>query len=365
MPFPKRTLILPALPAETACALEAAAGAIGRLDARICASPAAPAWRLRAAWSGYAAALRGQRVEIDDIDVFCWGCGIDLPQRARRLSLVDDFASFEGWRAALEERQDRHWREALPFAPDFGDGFGAAPRIIRAVELTRQHALADPRIAAWLGLPRLLARLGAATTPLPCLVLADPALRRPIADPDALLRRSLKALAKQADAGLERCNAIEADRSRAAHALASSGRPGALLPLMALAMRLPVLSPKTVSQTLHLTLSGAGKLLARAAALGLVREVSDRRSWRVYLMPDLAVALGFMTPPRGRPPSPPPPPTPGTPLASLFAQLDQEIAAIDARWPGDVGPDLVDAAEIDSDEQPSMYDGPARLGAAR
>ncbi|MBN8846733.1 MAG: hypothetical protein J0I73_01355 [Sphingomonas sp.] len=66
-----------------AAALEQAALAIGRLNARISASPVRSAWQIRAAWSGYSKALQLQGVEIDEIDVFAWGCAIPLPGRAR------------------------------------------------------------------------------------------------------------------------------------------------------------------------------------------------------------------------------------------------------------------------------------------
>ena len=49
---------------------------IGRLDARISASSVAPAWMLRASWTGYATALRLQRHEIDEIDVISHFTGV-------------------------------------------------------------------------------------------------------------------------------------------------------------------------------------------------------------------------------------------------------------------------------------------------
>ncbi|MCZ4343956.1 hypothetical protein O4H52_20300, partial [Sphingomonadaceae bacterium G21617-S1] len=60
-----------------ASALESAAAAIARLDARVSASSVASAWSLRAAWSGYATALQLQGVEIDEAEVFAWGTGVN------------------------------------------------------------------------------------------------------------------------------------------------------------------------------------------------------------------------------------------------------------------------------------------------
>ena len=89
---------------ELATLLEMASLAIGRLDARVSASSVAPAWRLRAAWSGYARALQLQSVEIDEIDVCSWGCGLVLPRRAPRSSVGDAFAAFVPWLTALAAR---------------------------------------------------------------------------------------------------------------------------------------------------------------------------------------------------------------------------------------------------------------------
>lgn len=61
--------------------LERTALAIGRLDARISATPVRAAWEQRAAWSGFTAALRGQGAEIDEIDLFARACGVTVPNR--------------------------------------------------------------------------------------------------------------------------------------------------------------------------------------------------------------------------------------------------------------------------------------------
>lgn len=62
-------------------AIASCTGAISRLDARICVSSVAGAWNRRAAWSGYTKALQLQSAELDEIDVFSWGCGLQIPGR--------------------------------------------------------------------------------------------------------------------------------------------------------------------------------------------------------------------------------------------------------------------------------------------
>ena len=92
----------------------------------------------------------------------------------------------------------------------------------------------------------------------------------------------------------------------------------------------PLQTPEAVSRRLRLTLSGAGKLLQRAAELGLVHEISRRRSWRVYMTPDLAQALGFVRPARGRPPLLPVPAADG--LDKLLDDFDREMSAWEAQF---------------------------------
>ena len=324
----------PALPSvawtvELATLLETASLAIGRLDARVCASSVAPAWRLRAAWTGYTRALQLQSVEIDEIDVYSWGCGLVLPRRAPRSSVGNAFAAFVPWQNALAAR-GRHWREDLPFAVEVSDDFTAAPALLRALEIVWQYAVATDDEQPWLALPTLLQRLGVTKTPLPCLVVGDKRFRLSQRPDDAMLRRSLKAIAQAAYEGLARLDAMETDRARAMAGIAAERRPGMLVQLLAFAQHNPLLSPQHVSTRLHLSLSGAGKLLTRAAELGTLVEVSGRRSWRTYLPPDLAIVFGFVPPPRGRPVGPPALPHDRA-LAGMLEAFDVEMAEFDAK----------------------------------
>jgi hypothetical protein len=75
-----------------------------------------------------------------------------------------------------------------------------------------------------------------------------------------------------------------------------------------------------------MTLSGAGKLLARAADLELLAEVSGRMAWRAYMAPDIAIAFGYVTRPVGRPRAPP---RQLTELEPTLTAFDREMAALD------------------------------------
>lgn len=62
----------------------------------------------------------------------------------------------------------------------------------------------------------------------------------------------------------------------------------------------PWCSPQGIADAFGISVSRAGNLLARATELDLIVEVSGRKAWRLYLVPDLAIAFGFKPAPRGR-----------------------------------------------------------------
>jgi hypothetical protein len=111
----------------------------------------------------------------------------------------------------------------------------------------------------------------------------------------------LRALAARAERGLERLEHLERLHRKARTAIAESYRPGALPSLLALTLHQPVLSPQAVARLLDLTVTGASKLLERAAGTGLLTEITTRRTWRIFMSVDLAVEFGFAKAPLGRP----------------------------------------------------------------
>lgn len=311
--------------------MENATIAISRLDARLSASSMASAWAKRAAWTGYARALQLQGAEIDEIDAFSWGCGLPLPSRPRRPSHTDEFGDFTEWVDGLSDLAAGAWRDRLPFTPAIERG---TPKLLTALNLCHSYARRDAGISPWLALPGMIQGLGITGTVLPCLVGGAKAYRWRATLNDDILRPILRALEDAAESGLERLLAMEADRRRAVGALISEHRPGSLVRLTALAALRPVLSPQAVANALDLTIGGAGKLLARASSLGLMVEVTGRRAWRVYLLPDLAVAFGFVAPRRGRPAKAPVPDLADRPLAKALEDFDREMAELDAKLAG-------------------------------
>jgi hypothetical protein len=326
-PFPAR--YGPDYSPKVVAAIASCSALIARLDARISASSVRSAWSLRAAWSGYARALQLQGVEIDEIDVFSWGCGLLIPGRPIRATNIDQFDSFEAWRMALAAQDPLAWRDALPTA--VGEPAAAAehPALVRALDRVRQHTRIDGTITPWLGTPFALRDMHVSGQPLPCLAGGAKAfrLKRAIQDVDWLA--VLHVLETSARSGLERLQRLERLYRDAQRAVAGAYRAGALPSLIALSCHRPLLSPQSVADTLGLSVTGASKLLERAAATGLLIEITQRRTWRIFLAEDLAVDFGYAMPKRGRPKGEPPPLPADRKLAEVFDAFDREMTVID------------------------------------
>ena len=187
-----------------------------RLDARISVSLAAAAWMRRAAWSGYAKALQLQSAEIDEIDVFSWGCGLQISGRPRQSTTVDLFDRFGEWDAALHYDDSLSWRDGLPTA--IGEPLAASdyPALVRAFDRVRQHARIEGSAMPWLGLPFALRDFGLTAVPLPCLVGGVKAFRLKRSPDDVDWTVALRTLEANACAGLDRLDALIADTEAAA-----------------------------------------------------------------------------------------------------------------------------------------------------
>lgn len=200
---------------------------------------------------------------------------------------------------------------------------------IRALDQVRQHARINGDILPWLGLPFALRDAGLTASPLPCLAGGAKAFRlkrRPDASDWLAVLRSIEAAART---GLERLHELERFYRNAQRAIVDQFRPGALPRLLALTAHRPLLSPQSVSDRLGLSVAGASKLLERAVSAELLIEIAQRRSWRLFLPPDLAIEFGYAPAKRGRPTKEPPPLPPSRGLADVFETFDQQMAEID------------------------------------
>lgn len=313
-----------------ATSLAACASTISRLDARILVSSVAPAWRRRAAWAGYANALRLQSFEIDEIDVFSWGCGLKIPGRPSLSTTLDPFEDFVPWQTALNDPDPFAWRDSRSIASSEPTEAGEHPVLVRALEQLRRDCRLDRSIIPWLGLPFALHDAGACATPLPCLAGGVKGFRLRKAAQQSDWLGVLNALEAAARTGLERLHDLERVYRDAQRAIVAEYRPGALPRLLALTCFQPLLGPQAVADRLGLSVAGASKLLERAASIGLLVEIVERRSWRLFLAADLAVTFGFAQPKRGRPRSEPPPLPADRAIAQVFDDFDRQMAEIDA-----------------------------------
>ena len=310
-------------------AIAAATATIARLDARIIASPVAKPWAMRATWSGYERALQLQSAEVEEIDVFSWGCDLRIPGRPPLPSHLDLFDRFEEWRASLDDPDTLAWRDGLPTAIGDPAASAAHPPLVRALDTVRQLARIDHSIMPWLGLPFALRDRGLTASPLPCLAGGAKAFRlkpRPNDDDWLVMLRGLE---RAATIGLERLHSLERHYRDAQRTIAAEYRPGALPALLALIQYHPLLSPQSAAELLCMSIAGASKLIERAATTGLLVEITQRRSWRQFLTPDLAADFGYVRPKRGRPAKEPPPLPVNRDLAAVFDAFDSEMAAID------------------------------------
>ena len=255
-------------------------------------------------------------------------------------SHLDLFGRFDEWQAALRHDDRHRWRDGLPTA--IGDPAEAAdhPPLIRALDTLRQLARIDHSVMAWLSLPFALRDRGLVASPLPCLAGGAKAFRlKRKPDTDDWLA-ALRALERSAREGLERLHELEKYHRNAQRAIVDAFRPGALPRLLALTHHRPLLSPQGVADALALSVAGASKLLERAVAADLLVEITQRRSWRLFLPPDLAVEFGYAAPKRGRPAKEPPPLPASRDLTVAFDAFDQEMAAIDKLLTSARGPKL-------------------------
>lgn len=304
-------------------------GAISALNARISVSPVAGPWRRRAAWSGYTTALQLQGVEVDEIDIYSWGCGLRVPGRPMVSTTLDPFEGFDAWQQRLAAHDNAGWRDHLPTAIGEPADAREHPPLLRALDLVRQHARIDGTATPWLHAPIMLCGLGLTSAPLPCLAGGVKAfrLKRMPADSDWIA--AFNGLSRAAETGLERLHDLEQLHRCGLQTLLGEYRPGALPRLLALSFARPLLSPQSVADALGLSVAGASKLLERAASAELMVEITQRRTWRQFLTPDLAVLFGFRKSKRGRPRVIPPALPVSRDLAGVLDAFDMEMAAID------------------------------------
>lgn len=246
-----------------------------------------------------------------------------------RSTNLDLFDRFPAWETALRDPDPLAWRDALPTAIGELEIAAEHPPLISALDRIRQHARLDGTALPWLSLPFALRDKGLVTTPLPCLAGGVKAfrLKRTVGDEDWYA--AMRSLEASATANLERLHDLERLHREAQRAIVAEYRPGSLPALAALLHHQPLLSPQSVAELLSMSVAGASKLLARGVDCGLLVEITERRTWRVFLSTDLAVEFGFAAPRRGRPRNEAPPLPASRELSEVFDAFDREMESID------------------------------------
>lgn len=323
MPIPQQPFHTLDLTPGLVSSLISAAAAIGALNARISASSMTSAWKRRASWTGYAAALRLQKEAIEEVDVIAHLCGVSLPQRERLETTGEVFSEYGRWTDTV---LDDGPRPALRGDAENVILDPATPTLLRALSAVDIAAREDGSIKPWLSLPAVLAELKLTSCPIPSLVVGDFGQRYAREPRLVVARRLLAQLAAISETGIERLNAMERARAVCVETIADVRRPGLLSKLGPLLMHEPAISPSRLSSAFGMTKAGAGRLLGRAAELGIVAEVSGRNTWKVYVARDVAQALGLLARDRGRPYKIDPY---RHDLSGAFADFDSEMADID------------------------------------
>jgi hypothetical protein len=241
---------------DLAAVLADAVAALNRLDARIAVSSFASAWKLRASWTGYAAALRLQQAPLEEIDIIAEYCGLRVPGRSVPATAGRPYEAYPAWLEQIAQGAGYHWREDLPFTFAIPEGWDQAPTIARAFAVLDGWARADAGIVPRLGFPILLRRMGITACSLPCLVVGDAGLRTGRPARPVLLRRLLQQVRRSAEDGLSRLDGFEKATQHGAAVIAREHRPGNLLALGRLTLAHPCLAARSLAPLLGITVRG-------------------------------------------------------------------------------------------------------------
>lgn len=258
---------------------------VGRLDERLRGDPLFPAWQRRNAVTAATRMVEtdGRKVQADRLAALLAG----LPLR----HLADEGA----------ERDALHLLERISIAyrgdidPDVGDALeymqenrGRRTRLEDAVGgMLNYVRVGGSREAARLALPILLCDRGIVRAGYLPALSATGAFSA--ADGDDAVDVGIRDLGRSAvraiDDFIELKRQWRSWRARVSHKRGHSRMP-ALVDLIAARQ---AVTPTLVAAALGLSLAGAGRMLDEAAELGIVRNITRRQTWRVYVAQDLRV----------------------------------------------------------------------------
>lgn len=289
----------PVLAPEVGRALESAAAAIGRLDARIQASPVRRAWLRR---STFLAAVRATEADGYSFEVerlFALAANLPVP---RLMDYGTDTVALDilGLVLALAAAAEGQRGAGPPPPPPDPDlekaletlrlGPGTGPVLAGTLNGLRHWIAQDGRPSLGLvAFAQVLAERGLTQGPVPWLAGALPS-RAILADGLSAARwtrRALQEVAGTAEAGARLLAALEATREAWYRRLGARRATSRLDLVLELALAYPVLSPVQISGLLGISVRGAAMLLDQLASLEILLPPKREGSWRFFIASDL------------------------------------------------------------------------------
>jgi len=329
--------------AELAGAIEGAAAAIARLDARLAGHPLTPAWLWRTRLEAVRrhAAADGMLIDPWHLAAIIEGVRFRLD---RGVEIIDRGAIFAAARHALElwrwfARPDDAQAEAIRSAEAaLPTGEPASPLLGAALAVRAWLDRGGERPALRAALARYWQRRG--LLPLVCpLLTGTMALRSETPwQVEPWTAQFLAALAEEAEAGGELLRLLEREWFSARSVIRGrrrDSRAAAAVDIMAAA---PVVSATTLAQSLGIAVKNAAALLDGFVARGVAIEVTHRAKRRLFGLKHLAPLREEVAPPR----RPVPGRRRGRPPRGASARVDtaQYSEARDPASPLTVGPAL-------------------------
>lgn len=271
---------------------------IGRLDGRLSGHPLAAAWscrrRLKAAIDG--ATADGHRVD---------------PERLVRLV------------AGLPLTR---WRDA-----------GADAAAVRIFDLVAEPSAAADQVISYLEEPTISGAVRAVDAavreglPRSSVVAAFPTVLRAIGATEAILvgvspvgraGGGWQALQASAESGRWELDTLTLSWSRWTRALGRRRSTSRHMQVLAAAASTTVTAPAQIARLLSMTVRGAAMLLCELADCGILKEVSRRETWQVYVCADVPID-GVQVPAR--------PDVDVPDLTGVFAEVERASAAVGRR----------------------------------
>jgi len=307
--------------ADIAERLAAASRALGRLDAVLMRSPVAEGWRWRAAIQEAAdcASLDGPIVAPERVAAAAAGLPMkgemDLGGTQRGLVLLVAMGSLATVRVQSRETLVEAAAELIEDVEAAARSLaGHHPAALLSIMIGAGEWLRGdgPQAPLRIAIAKALMDQGVLSRFAPA-VTAGPALRT---HPDhrEFPVRFLTSLERQANTATtdtldlhrrwiawHRAAAAPPAREHQVHRMGARRRTSRIDRLVDLLAAAPALGAAQVAGALGMTTAGASLLLEQLAGLGIVQEVTGRRTWKLYMPQELRGTVGHVQRPKNRP----------------------------------------------------------------